>query len=849
MTARFTWGRTASRLSLARRPIGLAGGESLEAAPGDIPKAPAAGGRLLGHVLGSLALVCTLACGGDEAATPAVTADVAADTTGGDVPVTDAGGCTTDDDCKASGPCQVATCDKGACTEAAREVGAACDDGDPCTSGETCTGEGSCTSTGAVLACDDLDPCNGTETCASDGCKPGVPLVCDDGDPCNGVESCSKGQGCVPGEAVACASAAFCTLAGAAGDLVTCWLSVAASEAEEQRAARLGFTLTWPTGATLDAVVETRCVGGNCFEVVTPGATEMALAGARVIGTVSQTGGGASVEVSGVAGAINDAYYDQELLQGDARLLAFQFRLTAALSDADVQIGSLLGAAGDTPLTASIIAGIVVTTEAPCGGAVCKDLNPCTADVCDADTCNHSAAAGACDDGNPCTGGDTCGAGGCAGTPEASGTPCVGENACTEVGACDGAGACTVDPKLAVSCPAGGPCVSAACDPKSGSCTFAPTSGTCDDGNACTESDTCAAGQCTGVAAPCDDGISCTLDACEGTGGCKYTPDDAACGDGDSCFGWSCSAAQGGCLAVPSQGTCDDGDPCTSGDACALGTCKGAVKPGCGCQTDADCVALDDGNACNGVLVCQTGTCALSPESVISCPADGAGCTVDWACNPATGTCSGKPDPCDDGVACTADSCSTTDGCLHTADASCSLGTVCELTGAAGGTQDCVLRLASRSDSPATGANLTFQWDPAILSLENLYDTVCFGPTCFEYALADCNGSCIWSPLEPTQHAVVAVPKNPADASGKFTALLYTPTASSVPLTTATASGTWVTGTPDVVTLRFKLLTAAAATPVHVADIDFNTHTGAKLSFELAPWTDSPGTVFLTEEK
>ncbi|MCO4764570.1 MAG: formylglycine-generating enzyme family protein, partial [Myxococcales bacterium] len=95
------------------------------------------------------------------------------------------------------------------------------------------------------------------------------------------------------------------------------------------------------------------------------------------------------------------------------------------------------------------------------------------------------------------------------------------------------------------------PCSTDLC--KLGVCTHAPSTAPCDDNNACTESDVCAAGVCKGTASDCDDGNVCTDDSCH---------------------------AQDGCKSLPNQVTCTDGSPCTTGEGCAKGKCTGG-KPAC----------------------------------------------------------------------------------------------------------------------------------------------------------------------------------------------------------------------------------------------------------------------------
>ncbi len=84
-------------------------------------------------------------------------------------------------------------------------------------------------------------------------------------------------------------------------------------------------------------------------------------------------------------------------------------------------------------------------------------------------------------------------------------------------------------------------------------CTPLAPGAPCDDGNACTDPDTCSAGVCSGVpddGAPCDDGNQCTTpDVCL-SGACDGTPDNGA--------------------------PCDDGDPCTDTDTCQGAVCSGS---------------------------------------------------------------------------------------------------------------------------------------------------------------------------------------------------------------------------------------------------------------------------------
>jgi subtilisin family serine protease len=89
---------------------------------------------------------------------------------------------------------------------------------------------------------------------------------------------------------------------------------------------------------------------------------------------------------------------------------------------------------------------------------------------------------------------------------------------------------------------------------------------------------------------------------------------------------------------------------------------------GPGCTTNGDC---DDGNVCNGLESCVAGSC--QPGAPLNCN-DGNACTSD-SCNPATG-CVNTPITCNDGDPCTTDSCNSGSGCVFD-PVSCPPGEVC----------------------------------------------------------------------------------------------------------------------------------------------------------------------------
>ncbi len=143
----------------------------------------------------------------------------------------------------------------------------------------------------------------------------------------------------------------------------------------------------------------------------------------------------------------------------------------------------------------------------------------------------------------------------------ASDSDCDDGNACTENDSCVD-GACVGD---AVVCDEPGTCQVGICDPVEG-CVYTFEEGLeCEDGNACTEGDTCKGLGCSpGSIVVCNDGNECTLDVCDPSEGCTGIPveDGTPCDDGNQCgFGDTCG--EGICKPGPEALMCDDGDPCT----------------------------------------------------------------------------------------------------------------------------------------------------------------------------------------------------------------------------------------------------------------------------------------------
>src|SRR5581483_11754008 len=156
-----------------------------------------------------------------------------------------------------------------------------------------------------------------------------------------------------------------------------------------------------------------------------------------------------------------------------------------------------------------------------------------------------------------------------------NGTPCTDGNACTQTDTCQG-GVCTGS--NAVVCTASDQCHDAGtCNPLSGQCSnpAKPDGSACNDGSACTQTDTCTAGSCGG-----GNPIVCTAsDQCHDAGVCN--PLNGQCSN----------------PAKPDGSACSDGSACTQTDTCQSGTCSGT--------NPVVCTALDQ---CHDVGTCNPGT-------------------------------------------------------------------------------------------------------------------------------------------------------------------------------------------------------------------------------------------------
>src|SRR5205823_2269382 len=144
------------------------------------------------------------------------------------------------------------------------------------------------------------------------------------------------------------------------------------------------------------------------------------------------------------------------------------------------------------------------------------------------------------------------------------------------------------------------------CDPATGACSnpAKPDGAACNDGNACTQTDSCQAGVCTGTnpvgcaaADQCHDAGTCN----PATGACSNPakPDGAACNDGNACT--QTDSCQAGVCTGTNPVACPTPHPSHHAGTCnpATGACSNPAKP--------DGAACSDGNACTQTDSCQAG--------------------------------------------------------------------------------------------------------------------------------------------------------------------------------------------------------------------------------------------------
>ena len=562
-------------------------------------------------------------------------------------------------------PCSKNTCNQssGVCAVIVKNEGTPCSTGSKCVEGETCSTKGSCQ--GIAVDCNDSEPCTQDACDATQGCTHAVlanATVCDDGNSCTGTDSCVGGK-CQGTSTCNCTVDADC--------------------------------LQYDDGDLCNGVL--KCTAGVCIPAPETIVTCPALKNEPCKSNICSPSSGACIATS----------------KADAVMCSDSNACTV----------------GD-----ACQSGVCVAPKA----LNCDDANKCTVDVCDpVFGCDHAplSLGALCDDGNACTATDTCVAGVCAGKP----LNCDDANACTtdlcssttgctsiidDTNVCDDNNPCTVGDLCldglckgpGLNCDDKNPCTIDACDGKGGCKNVVTPGKDCDDGDKCTQYDTCIGSACVGKARNCDDGNPCTTDACQLDACVSYPAAGKTCDDGNSCTTGdvcdlqatcagkmldctsanACVQALGcspvtGCITAPNDAKpCNDNDMCTLGDVCASGVCAGSplscndnnICTAESCDAKVGCVVkaanCDDKNDCT-LDGCAAGVgCTHESQEGTKCE-DGDQCTIKGQCS--QGACVSQPQKCDDGNPCTVDSCDSKTGCIYlpAADtaATCDDGNLC----------------------------------------------------------------------------------------------------------------------------------------------------------------------------
>ena len=469
---------------------------------------------------------------------------------------------------------------------------------------------------------------------------------------------------------------------------------------------------------------------------------------------------------------------------------------------------------GTTPESDTVDAGLDSAELPPVPGQQGDDCE--TDDACASGQCLGGTCTGA--DCDSCESPWACQAGACVPPVWYWCAPCVQTSDCTAGMVCqalagDGASFCLPADCSAVGshCPDGSACTETddggpSCVPADEICGCAPHhSGriaACQSAEGCPGSRTCGDGvlapcetagpaaetcnglddDCNGVtddgsaASQCDDGVPCTVDACEG-GACTYglgpdsclidgecigegafesgdpcsrcdpgaseftwtaLGDDTACNDLDPCtVETTCQA--GACVGSPKF--CDTADPCTVG-TCELGECVFELAEGKCALDGGTCASAGDQSPTDPCVTCQpeVSTIGWSPQTGLPCD-DGDSCTLEDTCDSEGACVAGAPMECVPSADCAGSVC-VEGACVETVDgASCLVEGKCYPAGVDEPGNPCRTCNPFQSKTSFTPANATCN-DTKVCTLgDSCVDGECVGGlnVCDCFVDSDCN--------------------------------------------------------------------------------------------------------------
>lgn len=560
-----------------------------------------------------------------------------------------------------------------------------CSDGNPCTK-DACDLSAGCTVVGfEVGSCDDGNPCSENDLCEKGACK---------GKPSKSACPCDTDGDCVAKATNLCAAKFFCdsgvkVCVPKTNSAVICDTNKDGVCLKTACDVGTGQCVTLPTPGTPacddnDACTATSfCISGSCLAGSAADCADSNPctidACAADVGCFHSSGSGACDD--GNPCTANDACQNggcqgSKIPCDDGKLCTFD--------SCDPKTGNCQHLANSAPCddknacttdSCDLSADCVHT---PDDGATCEDGNVCTTDACKGGKCVSTVKCDCsvdseCDDKNPCTT-DTCTGGKCVETP-ADGNSCSPADKCQK----PGSGSCKNSSCIAGNAPVdcsgvADVCNAGICDAATGNCqAIAKPAGTsCDDGNGCSDSDTCAGGKCSGgapVVCPAVEGKPCVDSVCVSTGSSSHTcssqPKDSGvvCDDGFFCTVSELCDGKGECVGQPF--------PCGSESGCMIGKCSESKKT-CGLAPADKGSACEDGqfctigDSCDGEGTCSSGTPRVCPGG--TCLTGTCDEYADVCTTSATPECCVPGDvggACDDGFSCTIDGCSGDGICTH----------------------------------------------------------------------------------------------------------------------------------------------------------------------------------------
>lgn len=579
-------------------------------------------------------------------------------------------------------------CISGNCVEGCISD-AQCDDGLTCTTDICNLAISYCEYTLNDDVCSDPDPCNGEETCSpydqnhnpATGCVDGAPLVCDDGLYCNGTESCVTFTGCVNGNLPDCDDGVDCTTDSCNENTDSCDNLADDNNCEDISPCQVGlcdstegcYTSQLANGIVCDSIpgVDEICHEGECLVYCETNADcndELSC----TLDSCDTENNVCVFETDNSVCSDGNACNGAELCDPDnqnadangcvdAEPLNCNDGYACTTDSCNTELGCI-----NTPNNAYCSDNAFCTGEETCNpsdenadndGCVagtlvnCDDGLSCSTNYCDEvnDTCAAILDNDVCNDNLFCNGNETC-------NPEDlnhDSNGCVtGSSPCTS----DGIG-CTVDD----------------CDEENNLCTHEPDNNACDNDKFCDGTEICSTtlGCISGTPVNCNDEIDCTADSCDETiDSCVNSPNHSLCQNDIFCDGEEVCDTLLGCVDGSPE-TCDDGIDCT------VDSCNPLFDICYNIATNSLC---DNGLFCDGEEICVQGS-GCQTTNVPDCNIGGNECT-DNSCNETTDTCDhvANDGKCDNGLYCDgAEFCDLTLGCRSNDDIDCDDGIACTI--------------------------------------------------------------------------------------------------------------------------------------------------------------------------